>query len=104
VGELEGYGTVWYHPEGIANILSLARMEENGYHISYDSKAGNEFIVKKDNGSTHIFRPSQRGLYYMDTAMTGTVLINTVADNKARYTNREYSRAVLARELQQNIG
>ena len=23
-GDLPGYGTVWYHPEGIANILSLS--------------------------------------------------------------------------------
>jgi len=22
-GDLKGYGTVWYHPEGIANILSF---------------------------------------------------------------------------------
>ena len=27
VGELPGYGTVWYHPNGIANILSLARVK-----------------------------------------------------------------------------
>jgi hypothetical protein len=26
VGELAGYGQVWYHPKGIANILSLARV------------------------------------------------------------------------------
>ena len=31
-------------------------------------------------------------------------LINTVADNKSRYTNRDYSRAVLARKLQKTIG
>ena len=28
VGNLPGYGTVWYHPDGIANILSLARVKE----------------------------------------------------------------------------
>ena len=22
-GDLKGYGTIWYHPDGIANILSL---------------------------------------------------------------------------------
>ena len=25
LGDLPGYGTVWYHPTGIANILSLSR-------------------------------------------------------------------------------
>ena len=26
IGDLKGYGTVWYHPRGIANILSLSRV------------------------------------------------------------------------------
>ena len=38
VGDLPGYGTVWYHPNGIANILSLAKMQERGYHIKYDRR------------------------------------------------------------------
>lgn len=28
IGDLPGYGRVWYHPDGIANILSLARVKE----------------------------------------------------------------------------
>jgi len=28
VGDFPGYGTVWFHPDGIANILSLARVKE----------------------------------------------------------------------------
>ena len=31
-GTLPGYGEVWYHPTGIANILSLARVK-NKYHL-----------------------------------------------------------------------
>jgi hypothetical protein len=27
-GDLPGYGTVWFHTNGLANILSLARIEE----------------------------------------------------------------------------
>ena len=33
-----------------------------------------------------------------------TVLVNTVANNKAKYTNRDYSRAVLARRILRIIG
>jgi hypothetical protein len=29
-GDFEGYGTVWYHPDGIANILSLSRVDDAG--------------------------------------------------------------------------
>ncbi len=38
------------------------------------------------------------------TGGTATVLVNTVADNKNKYTNRDYSQAVLARKLQNIIG
>jgi hypothetical protein len=34
VGKLPGYGQVWYYKDGIANILSLSRVEEK-YRISY---------------------------------------------------------------------
>ena len=27
-GNLSGYGTVWYHPNGIANILSLGWVQK----------------------------------------------------------------------------
>jgi hypothetical protein len=37
VGDLKGYGTVWYHPDGIANILSLSRVHERGHCIAYNS-------------------------------------------------------------------
>ena len=45
VGEMPGYGTVWYHPNGIANILSLSRVKERGYRVTHDSTNGNEFMV-----------------------------------------------------------
>ena len=104
VGDLAGYGTVWYHPQGIANILSLSRFKARGYHVTYDSSNGNEFRVVKPDGTARIFTESECGLYYMDTLTTGTLLVNTVADNRSKYTNRDYSRAIAARQLQQIMG
>ena len=46
VGDLPGYGKVWYHPNGIANILSLARVKAKGYTVTYDSAEGNHFIPR----------------------------------------------------------
>ena len=115
IGELSGYGTVWFHPDGIANILSLARIkDEQGYRVTYDSNNGNRFVIHKSDGST-------RGLYYLDVtelANNGTdedivedhdtdgevAMVNTVADNRTKYTNRAYSRASLARKIQKIIG
>jgi hypothetical protein len=104
VDDFPGYGTVWYHPKGIANILSLSRMRERGYCVVYDSGNGNQFIVHTSDGSApRIFKQSERGLFYL-TCVIGTVLINTVASTKTKYTERAYSHALLARRLQWIIG
>jgi hypothetical protein len=110
VGELRGYGTVSYHPKGIANILSLSRGKEQGYHVTYDSTGGNHFKVTKSDGTARVFSESKRGLYYLDTAEPNngdnnkTILIITVADNSSNYTNRAYSRASQARKIKQIVG
>jgi Zinc knuckle len=56
VGELPGYGTVWYHPTGIANILSLSNVCKAGYHVRFNSHNENEFVVIKSNGSIRTFK------------------------------------------------
>jgi hypothetical protein len=101
--DLPGYGTVWYHPNGIANILSLNKVKER-YRVTYDSTNGNAFVVHKGDGTPRTFQQLPRGLFYMDTATTGTLLVNTVAENKTSYTNCDYLKAVLAREIQKKIG
>ena len=107
---LPGYGTLWFHPDGIANILSLSRVKTK-YRITFDSDTTNEFIVHKPDGSTRNFKESSRGLYYHDTSMdvagvaeTGTALVTTVAYNASNYTHENYSCALLAHKTQQIIG
>ena len=101
---------MWFHPDGIANILSLSRVKTK-YHITFDSDTTNEFIVHKPDGFTRNFKESSRGLYYHDTstdvagvAETGTALVTTVADNASNYTHADYSRTLLAHKTQQIIG
>jgi hypothetical protein len=64
-GTVPGYGEVWYCPEGIANILSLAKVSKTR-SVKFDSTNGNKFIVTKNDGSERIFKQSQHGLYYHD--------------------------------------
>jgi hypothetical protein len=47
---------------------------------------GGAFRVTKPNGECREFKASVSGLRYCDTQEHGTVLINTVADNKSKYT------------------
>jgi hypothetical protein len=103
------YRPVWFHPGGIANILSLVNMIAK-YRVTYDSrgtKNANQLCVCKEDGSLRIFQQSRRGLYYLHTAKTEnhTVLaVTTVEANKSTYTNRDYSRALLARKIQVLVG
>jgi hypothetical protein len=56
-------------------------------------------------GTSREFRELQRGLYFLNTKTTGAALVTTVlADKKSKYSNRDYSRAVLARKIQNIIG
>jgi hypothetical protein len=64
-GTVPGYGEVWYCPEGIANILSLANVSKTR-SIKFDSTSGNQFEVTKNDGTKRIFKQSQHGLYYHD--------------------------------------
>jgi hypothetical protein len=96
IGDLPGYGTVWYHRDGIANILSLARVTKK-HRVTFDSHNGNSFTIHKPNNTQHTFKASEQGLYYLDTSQNqGLIMLNTVAENKDRYTVEAYSRASLA--------
>jgi len=104
VGELPGYPTqVWYNPNGIANILSMANVKKH-YRVTYDSVADNAFLVHKPNGVVRKFSQSPNGLFYLDTAQQGTLLINTVQGNQEQYTARARQQAELARKIQDIIG
>ena len=111
IGDLPGYGTVWYHPDGIANILSLSKVKEK-YRVTFDSDINNQFVVHHADGTQRIFQQSSLGLYFLDTSLTpqptsganGTVLVTTVADNANSFSNADYTQAVLARKIQKIIG
>ena len=111
IGDLPGYGTVWYHPNGIANILSLSKVKEK-YRVTFDSDQNNQFIVHRNDGTQRVFQQSPRGLYFLDTSLAphptagtnGTVLITTVADKANSFSNADYAQAVLARKIQKIIG
>lgn len=70
-GTLPGYGEVWYCPNGIANILSLAHVAKTRL-VTFNSTNGNQFEVTRDDGSLRIFKQSEHGLYYYDMSQRPT--------------------------------
>ena len=103
-GDLKGYCTVWYHPDGIANILSLHNVQKK-HKVTYDNTQGNGFVVHKADWNNHVFMPSNKGLFYSEVKNNvAHVLINTVDKNKNKYRVKQYSNAYKARSIQDIIG
>jgi hypothetical protein len=87
VGDLPGYSSVWYNPNGIANIISVTCVIGRGYKVTYNSQDRNEFLLEGPDGSEVVFKQSEQGPFYFDMATTGLIFVNTVAANKTRYTD-----------------
>ena len=51
-GDLKGYGTIWYHPDCIANILSLNNVKKK-YKATFNSELKDGFILHERSGSQH---------------------------------------------------
>ena len=73
------------------------------------------FHLTKHDGTVRVFKHSPKGLYYIDTKADDydeteepghydVNLVNTVEDNRIKYSERDYSKAVLAHKVQKIIG
>ena len=104
-GDLPGFGTVWYHPDDIANVLSLSHVSIN-FRITMDTAIDNAIIVHKSDGSTRRFGLSDTGLYVTDVRdQSGSLLtIAMVKDQSMKYSALDMRRAKAARRLQTTIG
>jgi len=114
-GDLIRYGTVYYHPEAAANILSFYKMTKRFKNVTYDNTKNDAFIVRRDDGSDMEFIPSKDGLYHYDfnisikrrIAMESakkTLIVNIVEDLKRNFSKSEIERADNARRLYVIVG
>ena len=89
VGNLPVYGTVWYEPTGIANILSMSRATKT-FWVIIDSEGGNFFRMVLPDREVR-FQLSRNGLYYFDAADrdNSVLILNTVMKNREGFTQRE---------------
>ena len=110
IGDLPGYGPVWFDPRAIANVLSLKLVKEK-YRIEYNSNGDDGFVVTKPTGEVFRFTESVSGLHYLDASRreetdikNTTLVVNTVKENRRNYTNNDYLRALRAWEVQITMG
>jgi hypothetical protein len=71
-GELGGM-TMYHNPNGIANVLSLKLVVEK-HRVTYDSWDRNGVFKVHTNDGVVEFKPSERGLHYVDMSVDGDVV------------------------------
>jgi hypothetical protein len=114
LGNIPSFGTVWYNPNSLANILSLAVVRKNN-RVMMDTAVEPALCVHLANGSVIKFTKYSTGLYFHDarapkvaTSTSESVIaysfLNTVEHNKKQFTPKEIEGADAARALYCMIG
>ena len=76
---------------------------EDKYRVSYNSTGENKFLVHLPIEKIRYFTQCERVLFYSNMAAGDTVLTNTVDYNISKYSDRDYTRDLLAQKLQYKI-
>ena len=103
-GDLPGYGTVWYEPTWIANILSMS-MATKKFWVLFDSEGRNFFRMVLPDREVR-FQLIPNGLYYFDAAYreNNMLILNTMLENPEGFTRREYKGAREAQRAMHLLG
>ena len=113
-------GEAWFDPQQLTNIFGFGSMADD-YHVTYDNKKEDAFIIHSSDGRTIKFERTPEGLYaytpstdYLDdiaklkkltpppTEMSH--LVSTVKENRIGYTDRQFKDAKRARDLYHMVG
>ena len=103
-GDLDGIGVVPFTNDGIANLLSMAKLVDQGFRVYIDTDVEDAILVFKPDGRIIKFERSDNGLYYHDTKNRQVSLMNSQYENSMMYTRRQVYKAREARNLYQMMG
>jgi hypothetical protein len=112
IGDLLGYGSVYFHPDVSENIISFHHLAKRFKSVSYNNRIKDAFIVTRDDNSMMDFVPSAEGLYHCDFNLSvkrrkeleslkkeTTMMIQTVTGIKRIFLKKEIDNADKAQRL-----
>ena len=109
VDDLPNFGTVWFNPKSLANILSLCAVCQL-YRVTMDTYTDIAILVHHHDGTIMRFTEYHTGLYYFDSASNSPAssgpdycFIDTVSDNLSAFTCRKIEGANTACELYRKL-
>ena len=103
---------VWYHPNGLENIISLALLQEVA-KVTYDSSVDAAFIATFSDGHVWHFNQTTNGLFIYEHGSKTNItkenvldycLISTVDSNEKQFHRREVEAAQKAGKLYRLLG
>jgi hypothetical protein len=91
---------VWFDKRAVTNILSFKHVKSQ-YRITYDSAVSDVITVhREEHGKPDMhFRMHPSGLHYYDPVEEALIFLQTVEENKAKFSKREVEGAATARRL-----
>ena len=96
---------MWYHPKGIANILSLKTLKKR-QHVTYDSKVKDGvFKVHTPQGVVEFFS-HENGIHYLDLEKKEQeviALVTTFRENCERFTKKQVKGTLLGHPSRKNF-
>ena len=95
----------FFHPTGVANLLSLARVSKE-HRVFLDTSIENAFYVFADDGKYIKFALDKNNLYclHVDDGTSPHVFLTTVGNKSKTYSDLDVRRATLARDIQNRLG
>ena len=95
-------GRIYVAKDGIANLLSMRKLVEEGYQVTMDSDVENTINIYKKDGSYIKFVCLQNGLYCIDLDSSGENInfLTTNSKQKDHFSDVDNKRAALARYIQ----
>jgi len=120
VGDVDGYGTVWFSPSSMANILSFTNVRKR-FRVTIDTGPDDAFpkiIVHRSNGKEMVFREHAMGLYVHDVSKATNTdkhndnlmhnydysFVNTVVNLESQFSKHDIKRAKSALKLYIRLG
>jgi len=118
VGDIPGYGKVWFNDKSMANILSFANVRKK-CKITLETGPGDRnptIVVHRTSGSPMLFKEHKLGLYIHDTGASGSnfssklnticdySFLNTVTQLESTFTPDEIQKAKQVLTLSRKLG
>ena len=97
---------VWYHPEGIVNILSFKTLK-NRHHVTYKSRDRESVFKVHTTHRVVEFMPQESRLHYLDlkgNKEAGIALVTTIRENFEGYIKKQVEGGINARQFQAMLG